>query len=585
MLQAPAAPTGSAPGEAASASAQACDPRLSAAVVDGLAGAATTGLIRHESGAQLLVELVMTLPQDTRGERLQAVLRRLTRPHARVDIPAEGCAGRDEPGSQAAVAAVVGMLQWPRESAEPDAVVSAALQLPNSQAASSVLAAALARLPPEESVPRLVRALGAAAGGTERAAASELLLAVLSASGNVVGALQALLQAVRGSGKVHTAGSASAGTTGGGSEAGQPGVADTIPSDAAAEHAADVLRTWGERVGRAPGAALAPALAAEVLRALWAAPADGTVVKMLAALGGFFAEHPAPLLAGIRLQLAQQPVLPDAGAAGPSAGSERLPGPASAQGHAGRLFERLVPLIALRTLPAAALEAPEAAGYLYSSGEAAASHPGDERQAAASSSAAAATAGTGAATAQGGGTSTGAADAQAALGPERRSSNPLARASAASDIARDAGQQERPQPGSIAAALLQRMASAGELPEVRRQAAELMGRMAGPGAERAVGDLVSGGAKSGDTLALRAGLFATCAALSARGARALALRDGGALLRVLRAVASVLRWPQVRAISHFRTECVDMHATVRSRSLLIAAAPWQVPAANCVALV
>ena len=262
VLQAPAAPSRPAPGEAGAAAAQAPDPGLRAAVADGLAGAAAAGQIRHESGAQLLAELVMTLPLDARSARLQAVLRRLTDPHAQCS--AGGSAGRDEPGSQAAAAAVASMLRWPREDAEPDAVLTAALTLPDGKAASPVLAAGLACLPAEEIVLRLVRALGASARGTERAAARELLLGVLLAPGDVAGALQALLQAVRGSGEAVSAGCASAGSAGGGSAAGRPGVAGGTPaSGAAAEHAADVLQVWGGRVGRARGAALAPGMAAE----------------------------------------------------------------------------------------------------------------------------------------------------------------------------------------------------------------------------------------------------------------------------------------------------------------------------------
>ena len=545
VLHAPAAPSSRlAPGKPARAAAPSPGPSLPAAVADGLAGAAAAGLVRHESGAQLLAELVMTLQADARAERLQAVLRRLTHPHAHVEASGKGGAGEGEPGSQAAVAAIVGMLQWPREDGE-DAVLSAALKLPNGRAASPVLAAALARLPAVESVPRLVRALGASAGGAERTAASELLLAVLLGPGDVAGALQALLQAVRGSGRAPTAGGAAAGTTGGASEAGRPGAAGaTSLDDAAAEHAADVLRMWADRVGRTRGAALAPGIAAEVLRALWAAPADGALVKALAALGRFFAQHPAPLLAGGRARLARQPALPGAESAGPGAGGAHLRGQAPREGGAGQLFERLAPLIALRTLPAAALEAPEAAKCLYGSGEAAVAYPGKTRPAAASSSERAPAAAAGAAAAQGGGVSAGEAHARAAPGSD------LAGASGAGGGASSAAWHQRPQPGSIAAILLQRMACAREQPEVRRQAAELMGRMAAPGAERAVVGLVADGARSGDTLALRAGLFATCAALSARGARALALRDGGALSRVLCAMASVLRWPPVWSTPH-----------------------------------
>ena len=540
VLRAPAAPSSRpAPGEAAGAPSQSPGPSLPAAVADALAGAAAAGLVRHESGAQLLAELVMALPPNARAERIQAVLGRLTDPRAHVEASGEGGAGEGGPGSQAAVAATIGMLQWPREDGE-DAVLSAALRLPNGQAASPVLAAALARLPAVEIVPRLVRALGVSAGGAERAAASELLLAVLLGPGDAAGALRALLQAMRGSGEVPTAGA-----TGGGGEAGQPGAAGaTSLDDAAAEHAADVLRMWADRVGRTRGAALAPGIAAEVLRALWAAPADGGVVKALAALGRFFAQHPAPLLAGVRAQLAQQPALPRAESAGPGAGGVHLRGQAPREGHAGQLFERLAPLIALRTLPAAALEAPEAAGCLYGSGEAAMAHPRKTRPAAASSSERAPAAAAGAAAAQGGGASAGETHAHAAPCSD------LAGASGAGGGTGSAAWQQRPQPGSIAAILLQRMACAAEQPEVRRQTAELMGRMAAPGAERAVVGLVADGARSGDTLALRAGLFATCAALGARGARALALRDGGALSRVLCAVASVLRWPQVRDIPH-----------------------------------
>lgn len=542
VLQAPAAPSSLlAPGEAAGAAAPSPGPSLPAAVADGLAGAAAAGLVRTESGAQLLAELVMTLPLDARSERLQAVLRRLTDPHAHVKGCAEGGCGEAGPGSQAAVAATVSMLLWPCEDAE-DAVLSAALKLPNGRAASPVLAAALALLPAAESVPRLVRMLGASARGAERAAASKLLLAVLLGPGDVVGALQALLQAVRGSGKAHTTSGAAAGATGGGSDAGQPDAAGASSlGDAAAEHAADVLRVWGERVGRTRGAALAPGIAAEVLCALWAAPADGAVVKALAALGRLFGEHPAPLLAGVRARLAQQPALPGAEPAGPRAGGAHQSGQAPSEGNDGQLFERLAPLIALRTLPAAALEVPEAAGCLYGSGEAAVAYPGNPQQTTASSGERAPAAGAAAAAAQGGSVSAGEAHARAAPGSD------LAGTCGAGGGAGSAAWQQHPRPGSVAAALLQRMASAGELPEVRRQAAELMGRMAAPGAERAVVSLVTSGAKSGDTLALRAGLFAMCAALSARGARALALHDAGALSRVLCAIASALRWPQARA--------------------------------------
>jgi len=55
------------------------------------------------------------------------------------------------------------------------------------------------------------------------------------------------------------------------------------------------------------------------------------------------------------------------------------------------------------------------------------------------------------------------------------------------------------------------------------------------------------GAKAGDMLALRAGLYVACAALAARGARALVLADAGELRRVLAAIAAALRWPQVGA--------------------------------------
>ena len=293
------------------------------------------------------------------------------------------------------------------------------------------------------------------------------------------------------------------------------------------------------------------------------------MVKMLAALGGFFAEHPAPLLAGIRAQLARQPAVPRAAGAGPDTGGAHPPGRAPAEGHAGQLFARLAPLIALRTLPAAALEAPAAAGCLYGSAEAAVAHPGGERQAPAGSGAPAPAAGADAATTHGGSMSGRAADAQAAPGSDRCNSSPMTDASRASCGASSAAWQQRPQPGSIAAVLLQRMASAREMPEVRRQAAELMGRMAAPGAERSVVGLVAGGATSGDTLALRAGLFATCAALSARGARALALRDGGTLSGVLRAIAGVLRWSPVRAVPHLLHGCARVRAVIAPAMLLL----------------
>ncbi|KAK9836145.1 hypothetical protein WJX81_004442 [Elliptochloris bilobata] len=320
------------------------------------------------------------------------------------------------------------------------------------------------------------------------------------------------------------------------------------PTDgAAAGHAVDVLRRWGKRLGSARSAELAPEAAAAVLGALWGAPADAVTVKALAALGSFFAAHPRPLLEGVRQRLAEQPRAPS--------GSSQAPAGASAQpaglpaGGVGELFERLAPLIALRALPAAAMEASEAACSLYGGSEAAAAPNAGAAEIAA-------------------GRSTGAALAELA--------GPCGGASAS-----DAAAAGAPAPGSIAAALLQRMAGARELPEVRRQAAELVGHLASPAAECAVADMIVRGAAGGDTLALRAGLFSMCSALGARGARALVLRDGGGLRRVTGAIAAALRWPQGMHTAHADNEdvhkaqlgCVDCLALLVSVQLESAHVP------------
>lgn len=464
---------------------------LRTAVTDGLAAAAAGGRDRHRAGTALLAELVMTLPPAERGARLPAVLQRLAGApdQAPAQAGAPGQALARGPGGQAAVDALVCLLRWPLEQGMPDAVVAAAVALPRIRGAGPLLAAAFAHLPPEQAVPRLVRALGAGAGESECAVAGDLLLEALATPGKEIAALRALLQAVReaaGPSGKHTEADASGArmspqvkaprariteqadaSKGGASrqaDADRGGVTERA-DDGRADRAVDLLRQWGARLRRERAAELAPGVAEAGLGALWAAPGDARVVQALAALSaGLFAAHPGPLLEGVRQRLAEQPCAPLADsvpdADQPSSecvsGVGAQPAAPAASGGAGQLYERLAPLIALRTLPVAALASPEAAAPLYGcgrGGQAPFEAAGTARPVSAPVPGAAAPAGSGA---TGGGVA----------------------------------------PGSIAAALLRRMRSAAELPEVRRQAAELAGRLPGPAAERALVDMLVAGVTS-----------------------------------------------------------------------------------------